>query len=295
MTDWAALLGDRFLLAHIRRQEKSRSRGREDAPQVHSPTQVIGEQRAFALLIHAEEQRLLKHDPARKGERLSENILAAVPYLWLTNIGNMARDLPIPEHIVPPDLLPFPLCWWTFEGALPMVVANTQEQVALSDAWLIADKPNAYHIAVLGASSTGRGGLLAIASVSKYARWPDGVEENYRPLVGYFLSMMSFLNSPFVSSETQRPAKRLHGTVRHDVRPSPERVVFVRLRKEAAEQVRSDGQSGAGHYSVRWIVRGHHRAQWYPSLKAHRVLWVAPYVKGPADKPLKAPAYAVVR
>ncbi len=35
------------------------------------------------------------------------------------------------------------------------------------------------------------------------------------------------------------------------------------------------------------------QAQWYPSDGAHHVIWVAPYVKGPADAPIKTPVYKV--
>jgi hypothetical protein len=40
------------------------------------------------------------------------------------------------------------------------------------------------------------------------------------------------------------------------------------------------------------------RQHWYPRLNAHKPRYIAPYVKGPADKPLKAPAgniFAVTR
>lgn len=36
----------------------------------------------------------------------------------------------------------------------------------------------------------------------------------------------------------------------------------------------------------RWVVRGHWRNHWYPSLKDHRPVWISPYLKGPADAPL---------
>lgn len=36
----------------------------------------------------------------------------------------------------------------------------------------------------------------------------------------------------------------------------------------------------------RWLVAGHWRKQWYPSLNAHRQIWINPFVKGPEDKPL---------
>ncbi len=51
-------------------------------------------------------------------------------------------------------------------------------------------------------------------------------------------------------------------------------------------------------WACRWVVRGHWRQQWFPSVQAHRPLWIAPHVKGPEDKPMKAPrstVFAVVR
>jgi hypothetical protein len=39
-------------------------------------------------------------------------------------------------------------------------------------------------------------------------------------------------------------------------------------------------------WSHRWIVGGHWRQHWYPSLDDHRPLWIAPYVKGPDGAPL---------
>lgn len=65
------------------------------------------------------------------------------------------------------------------------------------------------------------------------------------------------------------------------------RVVQLRPRGVA----RDDGDEKTdGHrvpWSHRWLVRGHWRRQWYPSRREHRPLWIAPYVKGPGDKPLR--------
>lgn len=50
--------------------------------------------------------------------------------------------------------------------------------------------------------------------------------------------------------------------------------------------------SGSGNaqtdrdYTHRWVVNGHWRNQWYPSMQSHRPKWIAPYIKGPDDKPL---------
>jgi hypothetical protein len=47
---------------------------------------------------------------------------------------------------------------------------------------------------------------------------------------------------------------------------------------------------GPDHHKVewshQWIVSGHWRWQWYPSIQAHRQIWISPYVKGPEGKEL---------
>jgi hypothetical protein len=48
-----------------------------------------------------------------------------------------------------------------------------------------------------------------------------------------------------------------------------------------------DGEPSAVDWAHRWIVGGHWRNQWYPSIEAHRQIWIAPHVKGPEDKDLR--------
>lgn len=74
----------------------------------------------------------------------------------------------------------------------------------------------------------------------------------------------------------RRDARR-HGLERDEV-------AVLRLRRS---NIRYDGEpEGEGNWSHRWMVRGHWRNAWYPSLKQHRQVWIAPHVKGPDDKPL---------
>jgi hypothetical protein len=62
----------------------------------------------------------------------------------------------------------------------------------------------------------------------------------------------------------------------------PERDLrIVRLRRS----IKSEEAPGTD-WRHRWIVRGHWRKQWYPSMQDHRPLWIAPHVKGPAGAPL---------
>jgi hypothetical protein len=67
----------------------------------------------------------------------------------------------------------------------------------------------------------------------------------------------------------------------------PERyVTVIRLRRPRRPQG-DDHEPKAVEWTHRWLVEGHWRQQWYPSLSTHRSIWISPYVKGPDDKPLQ--------
>jgi hypothetical protein len=64
-------------------------------------------------------------------------------------------------------------------------------------------------------------------------------------------------------------------------------VVVVHLRRARHPRGETPGeQPSQREYTHRWIVGGHWRNQWYRSLQTHRQIWIAPYQKGPEDKPL---------
>lgn len=68
------------------------------------------------------------------------------------------------------------------------------------------------------------------------------------------------------------------------------------VRTLDVRRANGDSVRGEGHrdYTHRWIVNGHWRNQWLPSRKTHRAQWIAPYVKGPEDKPLVVRSDVVV-
>ena len=76
------------------------------------------------------------------------------------------------------------------------------------------------------------------------------------------------------------------------------RVIELRRREYDSREHEQSGASDGPAWQYQWIVSGHWRRQYYPASKAHKPRYIAPYVKGPADKPLKAPAgdvFAVTR
>lgn len=71
----------------------------------------------------------------------------------------------------------------------------------------------------------------------------------------------------------------------------------VQLRRRAAAHAEGHGETDV-EWGCQWIVNGHWRQQWYPSIQRHQAVWILPYIKGPEDKPLRphrTRVFAVVR
>ena len=64
-------------------------------------------------------------------------------------------------------------------------------------------------------------------------------------------------------------------------------VSVVNLRRSERAAVDGGDESEPRHvnWSHRWLVSGHWRRQWCPSIKDHRNIYINPYVKGPEDRP----------
>ncbi len=94
-----------------------------------------------------------------------------------------------------------------------------------------------------------------------------------------------FLDSPIVGTTPMRFSR----AERHRMKKLTPREwgpLLVTLRRA---QNSAATTPEATDWSCRWIVSGHWRNQWCPSTETHRATWIAPYVKGPDDKPLHTP------
>lgn len=71
-------------------------------------------------------------------------------------------------------------------------------------------------------------------------------------------------------------------------------VVKLRRLKHVTD---GDTEHSPVNWTHRWVVEGHWTHQWYPSLQDHRLIYIAPYIKGPEHLPLviKDRVYAWVR
>lgn len=106
--------------------------------------------------------------------------------------------------------------------------------------------------------------------------------DEVRRTLGLFGAMMLFLEQEILVRERVQASRG----ARRRAALSEERMINTILLR----RVHREGQAVAGRevdWSCRWIVRGHWRNQWYPSLGSHQPVWIAPHVKGPEDRGLR--------
>lgn len=229
-------------------------------------------------------------------------------FLWLDEMRRMAHAFDLPRHVVSSELIPTPTMWWCYEHDL------VQDDGARAVGTLLVRHPDsldAIHLAGYLAPEDGpRQDAQMSVSVQRIpygATFPDDFPEGpERQGALSVLTMLAFMNSPYIEHRQARLDRQVRRQMERDtgreVRDTTRTTVrTVHLRAAAPDEPRAEpgGEERPAptgrHVQVRFWVRGHYRAQWYPSLKAHQVIWIAPVLKGPADAPLKPPKRTVFR
>lgn len=95
--------------------------------------------------------------------------------------------------------------------------------------------------------------------------------------------LMSHHSKVMTDRSTRRRAERDKKLVSPFVR-----VVSLRRLEEAREKAE---QAGEVSWQWQWGVRGHWRNQFFSSDGSHRQVFIESYMKGPTDKPVKAPQH----
>lgn len=236
-------------------------------------------------------------------------------FLWKDAMVAMADSYTLPRHVISSELISTPSMWWTFERDL---AANADPERRVLGMLLIRRQDGLECITPMASVDEveHQPGLYAFTGNPVYLRsqvipfgrtWPDDFQEGpEREGVGLALRMMAFLNSPYVEDQKPvHPERAVRRTIERvtgkplDPERTSLRVVHLRAgvpteRDEPSGEGRQDAPTGR-HVSVRFWARGHYRAQWYASLKAHKVIWIAPVLKGPKDAPVKPPRHTVFR
>ena len=297
---------------------------------IRSAADLIGEQRRIAMLLFGGiryPERFVgtfgMHHP-QVGEMPKEQVLIttgiqmlmAQPYLWRDDMRMAAVKSKLPDHVFGQESVPYPIMYWGFEsGTSWQLPANSlraeqghewiddlgPDDKVIGDGVLLMHQENGMAFCQIGSISgpdkqAEKMLMLLDHFLLPYgwrypSDWPEYAQESVRSS----LAMLSFLNSPFIDKTPTRPnraARRAAEKVGQET--TNDSVIVVQLRQPRHETPRnSNGQEA--EWKHQWIVRGHHRAQWYPSIQQHKVIWIAPHVKGPEGLPLLEKVYDVVR
>jgi hypothetical protein len=161
--------------------------------------------------------------------------------------------------------------------------------------------PDALMVHLFSREVTAHSALRGMISLSGLLHWPLGgsvseyIDGQNRNAGAYVAAFFSFVHQRILVSRAQpvlnrQKRRRLRERLQHEPLV---RVIELRRRDYAD---RGADESEPAEWSCRWLVRGHwHRYHTRGGLEPR---WVNPYVKGPDDRPFKAPratVYEVVR
>jgi hypothetical protein len=214
----------------------------------------------------------------------------ATVYLWLPQIEKIANAAPLPKHVLSRTILSSPVMFWsvaepnTGTGWTALIHATT-------DVIVIGE----------GVDETGEA-CLGVSAVHYGETWPNDFINHADQLeIGMILKRCAFLNSPFVMTDrhkmprhVRRQAERAGQDLR-EYEDEPVHVVKLRRLQMHKPQHGAQQQHTGVEWKHHWWVNAFYRAQWYPSEQAHRVIWIAPFLKGDFSKPLLEKVYAVMR
>jgi hypothetical protein len=229
----------------------------------------------------------------------------ATPFLWSCETERIADAAPLPKHIISPNVLPAASMFWTFETA---TFAKLEKGYVQANCCAIRHDPAANGLMIFfdqcevdALDEPVKQWNFGAITVTYGSTWPDDFQGSTEWLegIGRLLKRCAFLNSPYVDKAKARLARHYRRQMERAGEPPEkveEEVRVVKLRREVKERTTKAAEhSGAVEWQHHWWVSGHYRAQWYPHEEAHRVIWIAPYLKGPTDKPFLEKVYAVVR
>ncbi len=295
----AALIdGDPFFQRHRRKHPDTSPM----FPASRSALDVLGHRAEHALItLNAD----VRFDPLPKSRGLEVTTITSlimeesVPYLWRAEMVKAARAIGLPRHSV--DLrLPHPIMYWLFDSPCVewMVEQDGSDLTAFTvgvlfvDCDVLEDSP-VPDIVLIGVFDwTTKGPSFSWFKVKRGDIYPDGLPEFGR----FAIDLLAFLHTPFVEVSTERPPKPPKRSHRGRKTPAaPPLVRVINLRTRDVPRPEPGEGSDVVRWAYRWIVRGHYRAQWYPSTQTHRLIWISPHQKGPDDRPLKVPLYDVMR
>lgn len=267
------------------------------------------------------------------GARLCGALKSATPYCWspecVEAVASAGQKLPGSARPTPTALGPLAgpgsAGWWWFERPIPVAASDDSPGVSallwrrgehegqvMTEFAIFAERPMTLNgrtqlVPVPEVSWIWRDATdldaLAAAGDSVEAAYADRGERFRVPMQFYarlWLAAGLWLQQRVLTKQRtwvpRQPGRALQREHKLETFPTVE-IVYLR---RPAPRGSPEGEHHAVDWSCRWVVggtEGFWRDQWHPSTQEHVPTWIAPYIKGPADKPLKTATriYAVNR
>jgi hypothetical protein len=168
----------------------------------------------------------------------------------------------------------------------------------------INDDDIRYGVFLLQLEETGNGGLFLPIDVNGL---PNVVQIIYKENNNYgpnnaarnrILAKLAFMNQPFIENTSLDRVATFQGAHHQAKKNDAKKIQIVYLRCREQHPTLQDGSPNPVDWSCQWLVQGHWRNQYHPSDQSHKPMFIQSYVKGPEDKPFKAPReriFAAVR
>lgn len=286
---------------------------------LRSQQEVLGVVRHLQLHPNKEVQVL------RYAWQLDEELLTdSRPFYWSSEpicaTLDASRTVPL-EGVVSEWNIDVPNAWWYFETPLPIettVSANGAPIRALSQGWVrgnfvviayvdVAPDKMAYGSALWPSQVfTWRRGVTIAEMLSdcaekhdelygpgkKWANKPHTPKEQFvrsaERIARFVLAGHVWLQQKIACTESVRPSRPERRRYERETKREAPDVQIVHLRRyDRSPEEPPEGASNRD-WTCRWTVDGHWRQQACgPNFTERRLTFVHPYVKGPADKPLR--------
>lgn len=238
--------------------------------------------------------------PSNLVESVINRVQAASPYFISTQILDLLTTAAstLPSCVLSLDILPSEKAWIQFEQPITLF-----EHRVTALCWSVfrgADQePDHLSVYVFFDDDRGTIGVPFFACTSQWRigeRWDQdgGLDDSVRRFVA---ALLLFMNQTILTTNARAvTGRQARKRLAREIEEIPLVQVVALRRRE--HQHHSEASEMPVEWHCQWIVRGHWRQQYFPASGEHRPIWINPHVKGPDDKPLKAPrtiAYEVVR
>jgi len=218
-------------------------------------------------------------------------------YFWTDRIADVvdqaSRSYPLQEEAFLPTL---PRAFCVFERPVLWAVINGVRAGLSAVMWARAIDPagGPARLCVRGLVWTPPGCQVCFAAEITnplHIANPDHdptFEDEVRAVYRWICSAAMFVEQRIAESAPVRVGKHVARRA-NTLHVSPTCRVVQMRRLDRRRRDDEGEQDAAADWQCQWLVRGHWRQQFYPSANRHVPRWIAPYIKGPFDKPMRIP------